>query len=61
MANPIAQMRTLIIFKRKAEGKLAVKKKKKKKRERERGVRKENEVRAIINKCREENLFRKEK
>ena len=59
LANPIAQMRTLIIFKREAEGKLAVKKKKE--RERERGVRKENEMRAIINKCREENLFRREK
>lgn len=45
LANPIAQMRTLIIliFKREAEGKLAGKKK------RESGVRKENEVRASNN------------
>ena len=31
------------------------------KKNRKRGVRKENEVRAIINKWREENLFRREK
>lgn len=46
-------MRSLVIlvFKREAEGKLPIK-------DRERGMRKENEVRAIINKCREENILR---